>query len=52
MPKTIRKIAHPPKLERKSESLPTPRVSSGKDAMLHLALIAGRVLQRTDTKAR
>ncbi len=35
MPKTIRKIAHPPKLERKKRVAAYARVSSGKDAMLH-----------------
>ena len=35
MPKAIRKVAHPPKLERKKRVAAYARVSSGKDAMLH-----------------
>lgn len=35
MPKTIKKVAHPPKLERKKRVAAYARVSSGKDAMLH-----------------
>ena len=35
MPKTIRKVAHKPKLERKKRVAAYARVSSGKDAMLH-----------------
>ena len=35
MPKTIKRVAHPPKLERKKRVAAYARVSSGKDAMLH-----------------
>lgn len=35
MPKTIKKVLHPPKLERKIRVAAYARVSSGKDAMLH-----------------
>ena len=35
MPKTIKKVAHPLKLERKKRVAAYARVSSGKDAMLH-----------------
>ena len=35
MPKTIKKVALPPKLERKKRVAAYARVSSGKDAMLH-----------------
>jgi site-specific DNA recombinase len=35
MLKTIKKVAHPPKLERKKRVAAYARVSSGKDAMLH-----------------
>jgi site-specific DNA recombinase len=35
MPKTVRKVSHPPKLTRKTQVAAYARVSSGKDAMLH-----------------
>ncbi len=35
MPKTIKKVYYPPKLERKKRVAAYARVSSGKDAMLH-----------------
>lgn len=35
MPKTITKVAYPPKLQRKKKVAAYCRVSSGKDAMLH-----------------
>ena len=35
MPKTIKRVAHPPKPERKKRVAAYARVSSGKDAMLH-----------------
>ena len=35
MPKEIKRVAHPPKLERKKCVAAYARVSSGKDAMLH-----------------
>lgn len=35
MPKIIKKVVHPPKLERKKRVTAYARVSSGKDAMLH-----------------